>query len=82
MQVMRAAARAKLLELEPCRIVAAIFLARVVPLAALSTLERDHDPIGFTFFRHSPVSSIRPALGNAGSRRASFDARWAGAERR
>jgi hypothetical protein len=81
MQVMRAAARAELLKLEPRRIVTAVFLARVISLAALGALERDYDPVGFTLFRHSRVSSKKPALGNADSRRASLDARDAGAER-
>ncbi len=40
---MRAAARAELLQLEPRRIVAAVLLARVISLAALGALERDHD---------------------------------------
>src|ERR671910_2915161 len=82
MQMMRAAARAELLQFEPRGIVTAIFLARVVSLSALRALERDHDPVGLTLFCHSRLSSIRLALGMVGSRRASLDARKADAERR
>src|ERR671910_788207 len=77
MQMVRAAARAELLQLEPRRIVAAVLFARVVSLAALRALKRDHDTVCLTFFRHSRVSSNRSALGYAGSRRASLDARIA-----
>src|ERR671911_154825 len=67
MQMMRATARTEFLQLEPRRIVAAVLLARVISLAALRALESDHDAIGLTLFRHSRMSSKRPALGYAGS---------------
>jgi hypothetical protein len=66
MQMMRAAARAELLQFEPRRIVTAIFLARVISLSALGALERNHDPVGLTLFRHSRVSSLQLALGKIG----------------
>jgi hypothetical protein len=73
--------RAKLLQFQPRRIVAPVLLARVIALSALDTLECNHDPIGFAFFRHPRLSSNSVALNDTRSGRTSLDARRADAER-
>jgi hypothetical protein len=73
MQLMRSAPRAKLLQFQPRRIIAPVFLTCVVALSALDALQRDHDPIRFALLRHARLSSTSAALNDPRSGRTSFD---------
>jgi len=62
-ELMGAAARAKLLELKPTWIVPPVLLGCVISLAARRALERHRRPIGFRLLRHCTTSSrsgLRP----------------------
>jgi hypothetical protein len=51
-QLVRLAPNAELLELEASWIVPPVLFGCVIPPAAHGALERDHRPIGLSFFRH------------------------------
>jgi len=58
MQVMGAAARAKLLEFQPARVIPPVLLRRVVPLSTLGAFERNHQPVSLRLLSHCTTSFV------------------------